>query len=231
MIVIKSPTVIASIIALSGTILSALLNAFLTHRINKKNNEVQESLLQDRIRADIISTNRIKRIEELKKSTVDYINSFVELVRENNKKNNSDYDNSKKLKFMQCSFNLMLYFSDRHGDIEDSEIRNNYLLNDLTKKYSKLQKTHRIDKLYNESIQDLTGEDENDFLNSLKSYITNEKTNKNKSKFISILLTIYHNSILKHNLNNSEADDIINTLIDVVATYSKIEWDRVKNNE
>lgn len=192
-------------------------NKILTKEINESNEKLKEKLLKDRIQADVTALSRIKWIEEVRKTSADYISALNGYY--------FHHDNEeKKENFIELSYRMKLYFpinfndnmSNRNKKGEDNVIN-------LAKGVIKEAKNFLKTNINNSTIYESS---------SVKKFIKYKYSNLGKSPFINRMfndnLNVMLNSITP---KENEKNEMVNTTIDVISTYLKIEWDRAKNNE
>lgn len=216
----------AAIIAGVVTLLGIMTNTFVTIALNKKNNESQKQLLKDRIQADVISSSRVKWIDEVRKTCSDYISSLIDYY--------NDYSNStKKENFVKLSYKMKLYFSNNFNDnISTKGKKDDENLLELYNTTSK-----EAERILKASQSLLKGEKSDyqvkrTFGNDLiKKFITNDNSNAGKSPFINMMFNNNLKLMLDGMPEKEEKDETINITVDVISLYLKIEWERIKNNE
>lgn len=178
---------------------------------------MKEKLLKDRIQADVTSLSRIKWIEEVRKTSADYISALNGYY--------FHHDNEeKKEKFIELSYRMKLYFpinfndnmSNRNKKGEDNVTN---LANGVIKEAKNFLKTNINNSTVYES-------------SSVKKFIKYKYSNLGKSPFINRMFNDNLNVMLNSSTpKENEKNEMVNTTIDVISTYLKIEWDRAKNNE
>lgn len=193
-------------------------NKILTKEINESNEKLKEKLLKDRIQADVTALSRIKWIEEVRKTSADYISALNEYY--------FHHDNEeKKENFIELSYRMKLYFSNNFNDNmsnkneEDEKRIRNLAIEILEKSTDALKGNANI----NDTVYDI---------HSLKEFIENKDGNTGKSPFINRMFDDNLRIMLSDGiLEEKNKNEMVDTTIDVISTYLKIEWDRAKNNE
>ncbi|TPR53167.1 hypothetical protein [Apilactobacillus kunkeei] len=193
-------------------------NKILTKEINESNEKLKEKLLKDRIQADVTALSRIKWIEEVRKISADYISALNEYYFHHN-------DPYKKENFMELSYRMKLYFpinfSDNMSNLKEEDKEN---ILGLVKEVI-------------EEAEEFLKEDVNNYStiydsDAVKKFIKNRHSNIGKSPFINRMFDDNFKIMMAYGTPQKEKEnEIIDTTIEVISTYLKVEWDRAKNNK
>lgn len=236
-------TIIASILTICSAIISGIFSYFCTknniasnEKLKKEtinsNEKLQKKLSEDRIKADIISSARIKWIEEVRESTTNYINAIVKYT--------GDYsDKDKKSEFARCSYRMMLYFPGISGEVELNN--DNKLLDELLKKYSMFKEENSENEIYSKlrSNDDLNSSEE-EFISNINDYLLNSSSYSDENSddvrditnmFINKMFAIDHSKILSERTSNEEINDILTNTLCVISENLKLEWKRAGKNK
>lgn len=193
-------------------------NESLTKEINESNEKLKEKLLKDRIQADVTALSRIKWIEEVRKISADYISALNEYYFHHN-------DPYKKENFMELSYRMKLYFpinfSDNMSNLKEEDKEN---ILGLVKEV-----IEEAEEFLKENVNNYSTIYDSD---SVKKFIKNRRNNIGKSPFINRMFDDNFKIMMAYGTPQKEKEnEIIDTTIEVISTYLKIEWDRAKNNK
>lgn len=192
-------------------------NKILTKEINESNEKLKEKLLKDRIQADVTALSRIKWIEEVRKTSADYISALNGYY--------FHYDNEeKKEKFIELSYRMKLYFPLNFND-------------NMSEKNAEDEKNmiQLSEGILNESEDFFKGKFNKDYIvhgsNSVNKFLSNKNSNVANSPFINMMFDINLKLMLNDRPEEQQKNEMVDKTIDVISTYLKVEWDRAKNNK